>query len=117
MVPQIPRKSEPPTLWEQPRERAGNGPQLTFAAALFIGAATWIVAPSALSPDAVMPAVSTVFLVLAGVLGMIAWRRGRMDPGNVTYADAAGALTLIGLCAAATIDPDQLLRLTTAHRE
>ena len=34
-----------------------------------------------------------------------------MNPDNVTYRDVAGALTLIGLCAAATIDSDQMMRL------
>ena len=34
-----------------------------------------------------------------------------MNPANVTYADVAGALTLIGLFAAATIEPEQLVRL------
>ena len=40
-----------------------------------------------------------------------------MDPDNVTYADVAGALTLIGLCAAATIDPEQMVRLVESGRE
>ena len=58
-----------------------------------------------------MPIVSSLLLVFAGAFGVIAWRRGRMNPDNVTYADVAGALVLIGLFAAATIEPDQLVRL------
>ena len=71
----------------------------------------WAVAIRMLPPDAVVPAVSTLVLCFAALFGAIAWRRGRMDPANVTYADVAGALTLIGLFAAATIEPEQLVRL------
>jgi hypothetical protein len=39
-----------------------------------------------------------------------------MNRNQVTYADVAGALTLIGLCAAATIDPDQMVRLVEGGR-
>ena len=58
-----------------------------------------------------MPLVSTLLLALAAAFGAAAWWRGWMDPGGVTYRDVAGALTLIGLCAAATIEPDQMLRI------
>ena len=118
MVPQIPRKSEPasPAIWEGRRAHAGIGPLLGFAAALLVGLAAWAAARAALSPDAVVPVVSTLLLVLAGLFGVTAWRNGKMDPGNVTYADVAGALTLIGLCAAATIDPEQMIRLADAGR-
>jgi protein-S-isoprenylcysteine O-methyltransferase Ste14 len=87
------------------------GPQLGFAATMLAGAAAWIAAQATLPPDAVMPMVSTLLLVLAGAFGLIAWRHRPMNPGNVTYRDVAGALTLIGLCAAATIDSDQMMRL------
>ena len=119
MVPQIPRKSEPTrsALWDRQRERSEIGPQLAFAGAILLVVATLGVSRALLSPDAVVPAVSTLLLVLAAICGVIAWRRGRMNPGNVTYTDVAGALTLIGLCAAATIDPEQMIRLADASRE
>ena len=62
-------------------------------------------------PDAVMPMVSTLLLLLAGAFGADRVAPGPMDPDDVTYRDVAGALTLIGLCAAATIDSDQMMRL------
>ena len=62
-----------------------------------------------------MPVVATLFLAFAATFGAIAWRRGRMDAGDVTYRDVAGALTLIGLCAAATIDPEQMMRLVQSR--
>ena len=117
MVPLIPRKNEStsPARWH--RERATVGPQRVFAAAALAGFAAWAGSRAVLSADAVIPVVSTLFLLLAATIGVIAWRRGRMNPDNVTYADVAGALTLIGLCAAATIDPEQMVRLVESGRE
>ena len=89
----------------------GIGPQLGFAAAVIAGFAAFLTSQTLLPPDAIMPAVSTLLLILAGAFAVIAWRHGSMDPDNVTYRDVAGALTLIGLCAAATIDSDQMMRL------
>ena len=119
MVPLIPRKNEStsPVRWDRHRERATVGPQRVFAAAALAGFAAWIGSRAVLSADAVIPVVSTLFLLLAATIGVLAWRRGRMNPDNVTYADVAGALTLIGLCAAATIDPEQMVRLVESGRE
>ena len=58
-----------------------------------------------------MPAVATLLLVLAAGFAVVAWRQRSEFPARVTYTDVAGALTLIGLCAAATIDPDQMVRI------
>jgi hypothetical protein len=107
--PRISQATAPPARRERLPESLG--PQLGFAATLLAGAAAWIAAQAMLPADAVMPMVSTLLLVLAGAFALIAWRHGPMHPGNVTYRDVAGALTLIGLCAAATIDSDQMMRL------
>jgi hypothetical protein len=63
-----------------------------------------------------MPVVATLFLGFAAVLAMVGRRNRDLDSNQVTYADVAGALTLIGLCAAATIDPDQMVRLVESGR-
>jgi hypothetical protein len=97
--------------WDRHRESAGIGPQLVFAGAIGAGLAAWAVSQAMLPLDAVMPVVSTLLLVLAGAIAVIARLHGWMDPNNVTYHDVAGALTLIGLGAAATIDADQMMRL------
>ena len=120
MVAQIPRRKSPtasPERWGRHRARAGFGPQALFAAAAVAGLALWVASRALLSPDAVVPVVATLFLALAAVVGVIAWHRGRMNPDNVTYTDVAGALTLIGLCAAATIDPEQMVRLVVGGRD
>ena len=93
---------------------ASADPRLGFAVAILACAVVWVVSRRTLPPDAVMPAVTTVLLGFAALFGVIAWRRGRTDSASVTHADVAGALTLVGLCAAATIDPDQMLRLVQA---
>ena len=106
-----PRKHGNAAWSDQHRAVAGTDPRLGFAAAILACVLGWSAASRMLPPDAVMPAVSTLLLVFALLFGVIAWRRGRMNPGEVSFADVAGALTLIGLFAAATIEPEQLARL------
>ena len=97
------------------RPRFRRGPELAFAGATLAGFAAWAASSVILPPGLIMPAVATVFLAFAAAFAMVAWRR-EVDPDQVTYADVAGALTLIGVCAAATIDPDQLVRLVEVGR-
>ena len=91
--------------------RRAFGPELAFGAAVFASFAAWAASTVTLPPDLIMPVVATLFLAFAGVLALFGRRDRDLDRGQVTYADVAGALTLIGLCAAATIDPDQMVRL------
>lgn len=106
-------------IGSRPRSRnqswALSGPRAGFLAATIIGFGALGIARAWLSADAVMPVVATLFLVMAVVVSAIAWASRRLDPAQVTYADVAGALALIGFFAAATIDPDQLLRLLDAR--
>ena len=89
----------------------GISPQLGFAGATLAAFAAYAGLSSTASHHVVMPVVATMFLVFAAVFAVVAWRRRAEDPTTVTHADVAGALTLIGLFAAATIDPDQLVRI------
>jgi len=89
----------------------GYGPQFAFAATTFAGFAAWTGCVATLPPGFAAPIVTSLLLLMAGIFGLVAWRFRNDDPHNVTYMDVAGALTLIGLCAGATIDPDPLLRL------
>ena len=105
------------SVWErhQRLSAAGRpvsmGPHLGFAVATVAGFVVWAIARAILSQDAVMPIVATFFLASAASFALIAWLRGGMDPNGVTYRDVAGALTFIGICATATIDSDQMVRL------
>ncbi|MGQ0685641.1 MAG: hypothetical protein ACT4OC_25030 [Bradyrhizobium sp.] len=88
-----------------------RGPTAVFAGAVVAGFAAWGIFQATLPADLVMPLVATAFFVLAAVLGPLAWLRREMSPLNVTYTDVVGALTLIGVFAAAAIEPEQMLRL------
>jgi len=87
------------------------GPRAGFLAALLAALGAAATARAMLSPDHLMPVVASVFLVFAAAFGALACWRGRMDESGLTYRDVAGALTLIGICAAAAIDSEQMIRI------
>lgn len=91
-------------------------PEFGFAAATFAGFAAWAACLVHLPADFVMPVVATVFFIFAALFGLTAWLQRRVDLTRVTYADVAGALTLIGICAAATIEPEQMVALVEGGR-
>jgi len=82
-----------------------------FAGALFLAVAAWIYIERTLHTDLSMPLVATLLFVAAAAATLIAWKRGAMSRDQVTYWDVAGALTLIGIGAAALIDPEQMMRI------
>ena len=86
-------------------------PELGFAAATFAGFAAWATSAATLHPDLVMPIVASTFFLFAGLFALAAWAQGSVDASRVTYRDVAGVLTLIGICASATIDPEQMVQL------
>lgn len=98
---------------ERRRVRAlpsASGPHIVFAGALAaVVAAAAVLAPS-LSKDHLLPATSVLLFVLAAAVALVAWRRPARGP-RLTYWDVAGALTLIGLCVAAAVEPEQMIRL------
>ena len=98
-------------LSDQRSNALSIGPQLVFAAAIFAGLAAWIVLTMTLKADLVVPLIASLSFVFAAALAVVAWRGGAENPACFSYADVAGALTLIGLCIAATIEPEQVARL------
>lgn len=111
------RRSDPWTL----------GPQVAFAVAVLIAFTVLAISATTLPSDFVFPLTSTLLFVLAGLVALVAWSRGRPSEQaqandqaapHVTYWDVAGALTFIGICAASLIDSDQVVRLMEGtHRE
>lgn len=99
-----------PVNWTETR-KTSVGPRVGFFAAVLAGFGLLAAARMALTPDLTMPIVASLFLASAVACGAVAWWRGRTDQGDVTYRDVAGALTLIGICAAAAIDADQMMRI------
>jgi hypothetical protein len=91
------------------------GPQLLFGTTVFATFAVLTGAVSALPSGLFAPVASTLVLVMAAAAALIGWLRDRgPDPPRVTYWDVAGALTLVGIGAAALVEPDQLLRIFDA---
>jgi hypothetical protein len=87
-----------------------SGPHFAFLGSIIGIAALWYLADAWLHRDLVIPMVSTAALALAAGFALLAhWHRTRL-PSQVSYGDVAGALVLVGLCAAATIEPDQFVR-------
>ncbi len=100
--------------YQERNDPLGVGPQIGFAAATFAGFAAWSGLIVSVPNEMIMPVLASMFLAFAAIFAVIAWRNRDEDPARVTYADVAGALTLIGLFAASTIDPDQLVRIVEA---
>ena len=98
-------------LYGQRSKPAGIGPWLAFATAIFGGLAAWTVLSMTVTAGLVVPMVATMSFLFAAALAVVAWSRGSENPAGVTYADVAGAITLIGLCIAATIEPGQMVRI------
>ena len=94
------------------------GPQVLFGIAVTAAFAVLAGAVTALPSALVEPAASTLLLVMAAAAALAGWLRGSgVDAARVTYWDAAGALTLVGIGAAALVDPDQLVRVFDASHE
>ena len=87
------------------------GPQVLFAGALVLAAVAWLLIERNFRTDLSMPLAVTLLFAAAAATASIAWLRGGVSREQVNYWDVAGALTLIGICAAATIDPEQLVRI------
>ena len=87
------------------------GPQVLFAVALALAVVAWLFIERNFHTDLAMPLAVTLLFAAAAAAAPIAWMRGGVSREQVNYWDVAGALTLIGICAAATIDPEQLVRI------
>ena len=91
------------------------GPHALFATAVVATFAVLAGAVASLPTDFALPVASTLLFFMAAVAALLASVGDRRsEPDRVTYRDVAGALTLIGIGAAALIDPDQLGRLFEA---
>jgi hypothetical protein len=101
------------------RGRSAVGPELAFSGSMAAALAALGASTIMLPRDLVFPILSTVFFMLAGVVALVAAISGRSSERDPpTYWDIAGALTFIGICVAALIDPDQLVRIVQrAHRD
>jgi hypothetical protein len=92
------------------------GPRAAFLAT--IAASGSIAAAGVVPNDLLMPAISLLLFVLATVFALVAWVRCNTDEYDVSYWDVAGAVAFIGICTAALVEPDQLVRMVSeSHRD
>ena len=97
-------------------------PRLLFGAALTFTLVFGVFATRLLPAGWALPLGVTLLFVLAGGMSLLGWWRRDEDREQINCWDVAGALTLIGVCAAATIEPEQLVPLlesgiTSGHHE
>jgi hypothetical protein len=91
------------------------GPQVLFGTAVAAAFAVLAGAVSALSSTLVLPVASTLLFVMAAAAALVGWLRdGGAETDRLTYWDVAGALTFVGIGAAALIDSEQLARIFDA---
>jgi predicted benzoate:H+ symporter BenE len=91
------------------------GPQVLFGIAVAAAFAVLAGGVTALSSALVAPVASTLLLATAAAAALAGWLRGNQaDAARLTYWDVAGGLTLVGIGAAALVDPEQLARLFDA---
>jgi hypothetical protein len=91
------------------------GPQVLFWIAVAAAFTILAGAVTALSSTLVAPVASTLLLVMAAAAALVGWLRdGRAEADRLTYWDVAGALTFVGIGAAALIDSEQLARIFDA---
>ena len=60
--------------------------------------------------DALLPAVILMFFLAAAAVALTAWQYP-MPARQFSYWDAAGVLTALGICMAAAVEPEQMVRL------
>jgi hypothetical protein len=86
------------------------GPAVVLTSAL-AGVLVWAALfQESLTPHALLSASSLLLFTLAAVVALIAWRRP-VPERQFSYWDAAGALTLIGLLVAASVEPEQMIQI------
>ena len=93
------------------------GPVVTFAATVVVTFAALAAAAATLPRDAIMPAVSLLFFMFAGITALAAWHLGQTPRHRaLSYWDVAGALTLFGIFAGMLTEPEQIVRLIETQR-
>lgn len=104
------------TLITPARHHAGDratglGPLVVFLVALGVVAGAALLAGRFLPAGFMLPAVCTLLFAAACAVALPAWRSRAAPSAWPTYWDVAGALMLIGVGAAALLQPEQLVAL------
>jgi len=92
-----------------PEGRATTGPTIALTGALAVALVFAAVFQPSLPREALVPLTATLIFALAAGVALIAWMRP-LPRRRFNYWDAAGVLTFVGICAAATIEPEQMMQ-------
>jgi len=93
-----------------PAVQPTTGPVLALAGALAGTLAIAAVLQPSIAREALAPLAGSLVFLFAAAVALIAWLRP-VSPRQFTYWDATGALTFIGICIAATVEPEQMVQL------
>ena len=91
-------------------DRPATGPVLALTGALAATLAAAAMLQPSIAREALVPAAATLLFMSAAAIALIAALRP-VSPRRFNYWDAAGVLTFIGICAAATVEPEQMVQL------
>jgi hypothetical protein len=104
-------------LARQRPARPWLGVALAFGGALTAAGAALVTALFLVPPPLVLPVTATGLVVAAATIGLLAWGApGEVGDTRLIFWDFAGALTLIGLCAALFGEPEQAVALLERNR-
>ena len=88
------------------------GPHAVAAVLIATAAIPLLVIASLVPPPLVMPVLSIVSIVNAGLIGLFAWCSGAERVGDrITAWDVSGACAFIGLAAGMFSEPEHVLQL------
>jgi hypothetical protein len=110
------------TVWathlaRQRPARRQHGVVLALGGALTAAAAALVTAVFLVPPPLVFPVTATGLVVAAATMGVLAWGSpGEVGATRLVFWDFAGALTLLGLCAALFGEPEQAAALLERNR-
>jgi len=103
--------------WKLASNRAGEpnilslGPHATAAVLMVTAAIPVLVIASLVPPPLVLPVLSIVSIVNAGLVALFAWCSGAVRGGDrITSWDVAGACAFIGFAAGMLSEPEHVVR-------
>jgi hypothetical protein len=96
--------------------RRWHGLAIALAGALTAGAAALIAALFLVPPPLVFPVTGFALVVAAATFALIAWASPPEAGNRLVFWDVAGAMTVLGLCAALIGEPEQAVALLDRDR-
>lgn len=94
---------------------ADIGPRTALTSAGLLAIAAFALLRPVMSSDVLIPFIATLFFLKACLALHFAWREpDGARSARLTYWDVSGVLTFAGICVAALIEPESLVRLVAA---